>query len=299
MLCDLGGFTPAFDRLLILDSDGCVFDSMERKQKRCFHPLIVAHWKLEPLAGLVRETAEFVTLYSAWRGTNRFTALLRIFDLLRARTDAMGRARIPELADLRRFVCGSQPLSNTSLAAAARSGSRELTSVLSWSKAVDRAVAREARHPPPFPGVRKALREMQRCADIVCVSQTPVQSLRREWNHCALSGYVRATGGQEQGRKDQQILAAVLDRYMPQRVLMLGDAMADLEAARARGIRFFPILPGQEASSWQDFLAEILPAFRRGTYTRKREDPRVRAFRARLPSRPPWSTRPGSSGNRD
>ncbi|MCA1808924.1 MAG: hypothetical protein ABR497_09800 [Kiritimatiellia bacterium] len=70
------------DCLVGIDSDGCVFPTMEIKQRQCIHPLIIKHWHLDPLAPLVRETAAFVNLYSRSRGSNRFVALCRTMELL-------------------------------------------------------------------------------------------------------------------------------------------------------------------------------------------------------------------------
>ena len=53
----LHGLVPDHDNLVGVDSDGCVFDTMEIKQKQCFHPAIVAHWGLEAVAPAVHETA--------------------------------------------------------------------------------------------------------------------------------------------------------------------------------------------------------------------------------------------------
>ena len=33
-----------------IDSDGCVFDSMELKNKECFIPHIIKHWKLQAVS---------------------------------------------------------------------------------------------------------------------------------------------------------------------------------------------------------------------------------------------------------
>ena len=52
---DLLNLKPAHSTFVGIDSDGCVFDTMEIKQKKCFHKLIVAHWRLEPIAKYVRE----------------------------------------------------------------------------------------------------------------------------------------------------------------------------------------------------------------------------------------------------
>jgi len=39
---DLINFKPKFSTFVGIDSDGCVFDTMEIKQKQCFHGLIVS-----------------------------------------------------------------------------------------------------------------------------------------------------------------------------------------------------------------------------------------------------------------
>jgi len=79
---DLLGFVPTFGTFVGIDSDGCVFDTMEVKQKDHFHPLIIKTWGLEAIEPQLRQAAEFVNLYSKWRGQNRFPALLQVFDLL-------------------------------------------------------------------------------------------------------------------------------------------------------------------------------------------------------------------------
>ena len=65
-----------------IDSDGCAFDTMEVKHKECFIPNIINEWELQAVSRYAREAAEFVNLYSKWRGINRFPALTMVFDLL-------------------------------------------------------------------------------------------------------------------------------------------------------------------------------------------------------------------------
>ena len=85
-------FKKRHDFLVALDSDGCVFDTMEIKHKECFIPNIIKHWNLQPVSKYARAAAEFVNLYSRWRGVNRFPALVKVFDLLREWPD-VGRRR--------------------------------------------------------------------------------------------------------------------------------------------------------------------------------------------------------------
>jgi len=67
----LAALQPKHDAFIGIDSDGCAFDSMEIKHKECFIPNIIKHWDLQPVSKYAREAAEFVNLYSKWRGINR------------------------------------------------------------------------------------------------------------------------------------------------------------------------------------------------------------------------------------
>jgi len=79
---DLIEFKPAHDSFVGIDSDGCVFDSMGIKQCNHFHPLLVKFWGLEKIEKQLRAAAEFVNLYSQWRGSNRYPAVVKTFELL-------------------------------------------------------------------------------------------------------------------------------------------------------------------------------------------------------------------------
>src|SRR5213593_2755542 len=97
-------FTPKHRFLVGIDSDGCAFDTMEVKHKECFIPNTINEWELQAVSKYAREAAEFVNLYSKWRGINRFPALLMTFDLLAERPEAQKRGvKIPEVPNLRRW----------------------------------------------------------------------------------------------------------------------------------------------------------------------------------------------------
>jgi phosphoglycolate phosphatase-like HAD superfamily hydrolase len=275
------------DSLVGVDSDGCVFDSMEVKQKACFHPLIISHWGLEPIADAVRETAAFCNLYSRWRGTNRFPALLRVFDLLRARRDvALAGVALPELRALRRFVGSGAALSNAALAAAAESDPA-LADVLAWSEAVNAAIAATVRDVRVFPWARESLALMRERSDVICVSQTPAEALLREWKEQGLDVFVRLIAGQELGTKADQLVLAARGKYAAGRLLMIGDAIGDYEAARAAGALFYPVEPGREEASWRRFHAEAYERFLAGRYAGPYENALVASFLRLLPETPP------------
>ena len=70
---ELRNLKPDHDFFIGIDSDGCVFDSMEVKQKEFFIPNALKYFNLFPVSKILRETWEFVNLYSVHRGGNRLS----------------------------------------------------------------------------------------------------------------------------------------------------------------------------------------------------------------------------------
>ena len=273
-----------------IDSDGCVFDTMEIKHKECFTPNIIKHWGLQAVSKYAREAAEFVNLYSTWRGVNRWPALIKVFDLLRERPEVQRRhAEIPEAPSIRAFIASGRPLSNDSLREVVQeTNDPELKRALAWSEAVNATIADMVHGVPPFPYVRESLTAITKHADAIVVSQTPVEALVREWQEHDIDGWVKVIAGQEMGKKTEHIRWASEGRYADDHKLMIGDAPGDLKAARDNGAFFYPVNPGHEEESWQRFHEEAFDRFIAGTYAGAYKDELIASFEAALPSVPPW-----------
>ena len=56
-------------------------------------------------------------------------------------------------------------------------------------------------------------------------------------------------------------------QHIGRKVVMVGDAMGDAQAAAANGVSFVPILPGREAESWRRLQEEALPKLLHGTFS--------------------------------
>ncbi len=87
----LRDFVKSSDFFVGVDSDGCAFDTMEVKHKECFIPNIIKSYHLAAVSKYVREAAEFINLYSKWRGVNRFPGLVATIDLLAERPEVIRR----------------------------------------------------------------------------------------------------------------------------------------------------------------------------------------------------------------
>ncbi len=284
---------PKADFFIGIDSDGCAFDTMEIKHKECFIPNIIKYWDLQPVSRYAREAAEFVNLYSKWRGENRWPALIKAFDLLRERKAVQARGFEPPAAPkIREFIAADDyPKSNSGLRdyMKAHPNDSELERGWAWTVAVNDMVSDMVHGVPPYPFVRKTLEFLTGKADIMVVSATPVEALEREWAEHDLAGYVRVIAGQEMGSKKQLLQWGAASKYAAGHVLMIGDALGDLRAARANQALFYPINPGYEAESWQRFYEEALPKFMAGDYAGEYESRCIAEFEAFLPETPPWA----------
>ncbi len=286
---DLINFLPKHNTFVGIDSDGCVFDTMEIKQKDFFHPHIIQHWGLEAIETELRAAAEFTYLYSTFRGLNRFLGLCKTFELLQDWPDARAKARIPDPADLRVFCDSGLPLSNaTCKAEAERTGSKMLEQAYRWSIELNIDIDANMPDPPPFEGAEEGLQLIRQTSDAIVISQTQAGALLKDWYRDGLARYVSVIAGPELGSKIDHLTLAAVDRYPAHAILMMGDAPGDLAAAQAVGCNFFPINPGHEAESWQRFKNEAYALFLDGGFSDEYQLRLIKEFKALLPGTPPW-----------
>jgi phosphoglycolate phosphatase-like HAD superfamily hydrolase len=289
----LRDFKPAKKYFVGLDSDGCVFDSMEIKHKECFTPMFIKHFHLQAASKYARETWEFVNLYSKSRGCNRFHALTGSLGLLRERREVRARrVDVPDGKKVAEWTARESRPSNDTLAAEIKSGNKGLEPVLEWSRAVNTMIEDMVQGVPPFPLVRECLEKLTAQADVIVVSQTPGAALRREWAEHKIDPYAKLIAGQEMGTKTEHLKFAAVGKYPPQNILMIGDAPGDLKAAKSNSVLFYPIVPHREEQSWQYLLEEGLPRFFAGQFAGEFENRLAGEFEACLPAAPPWTTRP-------
>ncbi|HEQ72111.1 MAG TPA: HAD family hydrolase, partial [Spirochaetia bacterium] len=270
------------DFFIGIDSDGCMFDTMEVKHKECFCPQTILCFRLQPVSKYAREAWEFVNLYSVTRGTNRYLSLQTTMELLAARPEVTRRgAVLPDLQSLRVWTRAESKLGEPALRAyVAHGGDAALKAVLTWSEAVNTAIREMVVGVPPFPLARESIAESMNRADLMVVSQTPHEALVREWREHELDRYVRLLAGQEQGAKRDHLEVAVAAGYAPERMLMIGDAPGDLSAARDNGMLFFPVIPGREIESWERFYHEARGRFFAGTFAGSYQESLLQEFTA-------------------
>lgn len=279
---------PSKKFLVGIDSDGCVFDTMELKHKECFIPNIINYYELQGVSKYAREAAEFVNLYSKSRGINRFPALVEALEWLGKRPEVKARGyeiKIPQAVV--KWMKEETKLGNPALEKkVAETGDEELAHALKWSVAVNEMIAGMVRGVPPFPYVRESLEKLKDAADMLVVSATPNEALEAEWAEHGLTQYVTAICGQEAGNKKETLTNA--SQYAENQTLMIGDAPGDYAAAKANNCLFYPINPGDEENSWKRFYEEGIDKFLSGQFAGAYQQALLDEFDRYLPSRPSW-----------
>jgi phosphoglycolate phosphatase-like HAD superfamily hydrolase len=285
----LRDFKPTKEFFIGIDSDGCVFDSMEIKHKECFTPMFIKHFGLQAVSKYAREVWEFVNLYSKTRGINRFPGLSRSLNLLRERPQVIARkVKVPETKALDEWLARETKLGNATLAAEVKGGNEALSQVKVWSDAVNKAVEDIVHGVPPFPYFCQSLEKLGAKADAMVISQTPAEALEREWLEHDIRRGVKIIAGQEMGTKTEHLKFAAAGKYAREKILMVGDAPGDYKAAKSNGALFYPIVPGDEETSWERFYKEALDHFFAGKFAGAYEAELVRKFEASLPENPHW-----------
>ncbi|MCV2231268.1 HAD family hydrolase [Acholeplasma manati] len=287
---DLNKLIPTKPFLVCIDSDGCVFDTMELKHKECFVPATVLVWNLQGISKYVRETAEFVNLYSKTRGYNRFLALIRTFELLKTRQSVLERGI--EIADLTPLINWAKETDNLSTKGLVDYINMQtnpnpiILQTLAWSKEVDENIKRMVKNVKPFPYVHKTLEKISKKADIVIVSSTPFDTIVREWEEQNMMQYLHGVAGQEQGTKEACIAQLSL-KYNKQNIIMLGDSLNDRVAADLNDVFFYPIIPNNETNSWKDFYQKAFVPFIDKSYNNNL-NPYYLQFQKELIDTPKW-----------
>ena len=253
-------FKPSKKYLLCVDSDGCVMDSMTKKHKLCFGPLMIREWNLDEYEKEILPLWEKVNLYSKTRGVNRFKGLAIVLKEVNAKyMPVVGIGHLLHWTE-------SEELSEASLMRKIEAN-HEITifkKALAWSRAVNRATAELGEGLiTPFDGVKNALEYAHKFADIAVVSGADPAALYDEWLGHGLLCHADLLLAQNAGSKSHCIEKLLKKGYENTSALMCGDAIGDLFAAEQNKIHFYPIPAGNEEECWYKFNT-VFDAFMRG-----------------------------------
>ncbi len=257
-------FQKTKDFLICVDSDGCAMDTMDVKHKVAFGPEAVNTWDLHHIKDRFLEVWNDINLYTLTRGINRFKGVVTTFEALEKEGVEM-----PDISSFKKWTETTSELSAPSLQREIeKTNDEQLKKALQWSKAVNHAIETKlAGSDKPVEGAKDGLEAANNVANVAIVSSANGAAVLDEWTRHELSVHVDVMLGQEAGTKAYCIGEMKKFGYDNERVLMVGDAPGDLDAARKNEVLYYPILVGKEKFSWDRFKDEALGKFLDGSFT--------------------------------
>ena len=251
--------------VVCIDSDGCAMDTMDIKHIRFFGPLAAKYFGIKNQEVYLKEWNR-VNLFSETRGINRFKGLLLSLEFAKEHSEA-----IEDFTVFANWCNHTTSLSNQSLEEEiTKHNDPVLVKALEWSKAVNHGIETElVGEDKPFEGVKSALEEISKVAQIAIVSSANSEAVNSEWKRHELMPFVSEFFGQERGSKAAAIKEIKSLGFEKEKILMVGDAPGDLDAAKVNEVHFYPILFGKEKESWETLVTKILPEFIDGHYDDK------------------------------
>jgi len=260
-------FERKHDYLVCVDSDGCVMDTMNCKHFHCFGPCMVTEWGLEEWKEPILDRWNVINLFSMTRGINRFKGLaMALGEIDKQYKPITGIAALQHWADT------APALSNDGVAKAAAEAEDPdaklvLEKALSWSKAVNAAIVQlDEALKVPYEGAREGLAAAHAFADVAMVSSANRDAVEEEWGKFGLLEHTDIVLAQDVGSKAACIKEMLKFGYDPAKVVMVGDAPGDCDAAEKNGVHYYPILVNHEKASWDEAVAVAFGKLRSGEY---------------------------------
>lgn len=275
----LYNFNKNKDFLICIDSDGCAMDTMDIKHIKCFGPCMITEWNLGEWENSILDRWNEVNLYTITRGINRFKGLAMALVEINEKYK-----KIDGIDDFIKWTDETKELSNESLEATIeKNNSICLNKALSWSREVNKSInSLSDDEKNPFEGVFEGIKKAKEIADIAIVSSANEQAVLEEWEQHGLLEYVDVVLSQNVGSKAYCISKLIEKGYERDKVLMVGDALGDYNAAKLNEVLYYPILVKREKFSWERFRNEVIDKFINNTYKNKYQDQVVLEFEENL-----------------
>ncbi len=272
-------FNKQKDYIICIDSDGCAIDTMDIKHIKCFGPCMVTEWNLEEWKEPILERWNEVNLYTLTRGINRFKGLAVALTEINDKY-----VKIEGLDEFVKWTEETKELSNEALEIEIQKTNNIcIKKALEWSKSVNESIdLLSDDEKRPFEGVKEAIKEAKKKADIAIVSSANEKAVLDEWSKHNLLEYVDIVLTQNIGSKAYCISKLIEKGYSKDNALMVGDALGDLKAAELNEVSFYPIMVKKEKESWSRFTKETLEKFIDNSYSGEYQEKVIDEFKENL-----------------
>ena len=260
-------FEKKHDYLICVDSDGCVMDTMNCKHFHCFGPCMVKEWGLEEWEKEILDRWNVINLFSMTRGINRFKGLaMALGEIHETYKPIIGIDALKHWADTAPAL-SNDAVAKAAVAAEDADAKLVFEKALAWSKAVNAAIVElDEALKVPYEGAKEGLAAAHEFADVAMVSSANRDAVEEEWGKFGLLEHTDIVLAQDVGSKAACIAEMLKFGYDPKKVVMVGDAPGDCDAAEKNGVHYYPILVNHEKASWEEAVQVAFAKLRQGEY---------------------------------
>lgn len=264
--------------LVCVDFDGSVMDTMDVKHIHCLGPAFMEVWGMEDRQEEVLSYWNRINLYSDTRGMNRFRAFVMALREKGYAWDMDGFAELEQwtkktdlwtAASLKAFM---DPLDSECCRKAYQ-----------WSELADQRFATLLEtQGRVFYGVAGVLKSLHQVADVAVISSEKREVADSLWTGRKLMEHVDMRLSAEDGTREH-CLKMLLERgYETEDVLVVGSTQEDCLISGEMKTAFYPILAGQEVSSWRELKQTVMEKWVGGRYKADRQEEYRNRFFANL-----------------
>lgn len=263
--------------LVCFDSDGTAIDSMTIKHVRCFGPIAVEIFGMQEYKDELLELWNNYNLYEKTRGINRFKGLKKFL------IEASKKNSNLDITEYLNWCDNTNAFSNSSVEKAYKETNDDvLKKALEWSILVNENIKKIPKEDIiAFPKVKETLENIKDKVDIAIVSSANREAIDDEWQREGLLQYVKEVLDQTFGTKEM-MLEKLAKEYDKDKIIMLGDSLFDMKAAKEVGVLFYPVIVNKELESFEEFNDKVFDKFLSGDYLGDLEQSYISKFEEAL-----------------
>jgi hypothetical protein len=247
--------------LIVIESEGAVFDSLARKHEKAYLPAFAGcfSWGSDP--AVCSSLWHRLALRSRMRGQEPLRILLSALRLLNRGSPSVRRAAVIRVLDTYLAAPKPEPLR---LASSPKGSPERL--ILDWIAMSD-SLLEEDGYAPRFGSAALFLTTVKSIApgaEILVHSSCPEAIALNQWEMAGLGDCFLRIAGSERGDFAAYLRTALKSGYDKGPILVIGTTGSAWQAAQSVGARFYPIMPEAEEECWKYLLETYLPAFMKG-----------------------------------
>ncbi len=247
--------------IIIVESEGAVFDVHRRWHEAAYLPAFIGCFGGMAEPALCGEVWRYVALETCLRGEPPMVILLAALRVLNCLSPSVQRTVVVKA--LEKYAASET--STDDLFRLEEKNPAEMMAIDWFSMA--EGLIQDSGRVPYFFTAEEFLRNAAYIAPnsrILVYSSLLEQTAMRLWQVAGLDQCFFRIAGRERGSPSNYLRAALAAGFERSSIVTVGSSAMMFKAAQLAGIRFFPIVPGQEEESWKIFAEEWFPAYLRG-----------------------------------